>query len=41
MIAYADDFIVIAASKELLIHKVIPLLKGELAKVGLELSEEK
>ncbi|CAO4836082.1 MAG: hypothetical protein CNLJKLNK_01447 [Holosporales bacterium] len=41
MIAYADDFIVTGASKELLSHKVIPLLKGELAKIGLELSEHK
>ncbi|CAO5681078.1 MAG: hypothetical protein HEEMFOPI_01437 [Holosporales bacterium] len=41
MIVYADDVIVTASSKEILGHKVIPLLKGELAKVGLELSENK
>ena len=41
MIAYADDFIVTAASKELLIDKVIPILKKALNEVGLELSETK
>lgn len=41
MISYADDFIVTAASKELLEDKVKPLLDEALAKVGLELSTEK
>lgn len=41
MISYADDFIVTAASKELLEDKVKPLLEKALAKVGLELSAEK
>ena len=41
MIAYADDFVVTAASKELLEGKVIPTLTEALAKVGLELSTEK
>lgn len=40
-IAYADDFIVTAASKELLQEKVIPILVEALGKVGLELSKEK
>ena len=38
MIAYADDFIITAASKELLEKKVMPILVQALAKVGLELS---
>ena len=41
MIAYADDFVVTAASKELLENKVKPTLVGALAKVGLELSPTK
>ena len=41
MIAYADDFIVTAASKELLENKVKPILEEALAKVGLELSPTK
>jgi RNA-directed DNA polymerase len=41
MITYADDFIVTAASKELLTGKVIPILKDALNEVGLELSEKK
>ena len=41
MITYADDFIVTAASKELLTDKVIPILKEALNEVGLELSEKK
>ena len=41
MIAYADDFVVTAASKELLENNVIPILVKALAKVGLELSVEK
>jgi RNA-directed DNA polymerase len=41
MIAYADDFVVTAASKELLENKVKPILEEALAKVGLELSKTK
>ncbi len=41
VIAYADDFVVTAASKTLLQGKVIPLLKEALNQVGLELSSEK
>ena len=41
MIAYADDFIVTATSEELLKTKVKPILAEALAKVGLELSQEK
>lgn len=41
MIAFADDFVVTAASKELLEEKVMPLLVEALAKVGLELSTAK
>ncbi len=41
MIAYADDFIVTASSKELLTDKVIPELMQALASVGLELSPTK
>jgi RNA-directed DNA polymerase len=41
MIAYADDFVVTAASRELLESKVLPTLTEALAKVGLELSIEK
>lgn len=41
MISYADDFVVTAASKELLEDKVMPLLVKALAKVGLELSTTK
>ena len=41
MVAYADDFIITAASKDLLTDKVMPQLKSALAKVGLELSESK
>ena len=41
MIAYADDFIVTASSKELLVEKVMPTLVKALAKVGLELSPTK
>jgi len=40
-IFYADDFVVTAASRELLEEKVIPLLVEALAKVGLELSTAK
>ena len=41
MISYADDFVVTAASKELLEKKVMPILVETLAKVGLELSTTK
>lgn len=41
LIAYADDFVVTAASEELLREKVIPILKEALQEVGLELSLEK
>lgn len=41
VIAYADDFVVTAASKELLEGKVIPILVSALGEVGLELSKEK
>lgn len=41
MIAYADDFVVTASSKEVLVNKVIPILTQALAKVGLELSPTK
>jgi len=41
MVAYADDFIVTAASKELLADKVRPILSKALAEVGLELSPSK
>lgn len=40
-IAYADDFVVTAASEELLRNKVIPTLVVKLKEVGLELSTEK
>ena len=41
MVAYADDFVVTAASKELLTDKVMPILVAALAEVGLELSPTK
>lgn len=41
MITYADDFIVTAASEQLLKDKVIPTLFASLREVGLELSTEK
>jgi len=41
MIAYADDFVVTAASKELLEEKVRPIIVTALSKIGLELSTEK
>ncbi len=41
MIAYADDFIVTATSRELLENKVMPTLVESLAKVGLKLSPTK
>ena len=39
--AYADDFVVTAASEELLKEKVVPILINALKAVGLELSDEK
>lgn len=41
MIAYADDFIVTADGKELLEHRVLPILAKRLQTVGLELSMRK
>lgn len=41
MIAYADDFVVTAISKELIEEKVLPTLVSALRNVGLELSPEK
>lgn len=41
MITYADDFIVTAASEQLLKDEVIPTLTASLREVGLELSTEK
>lgn len=41
MIAYADDFVVTAASRELLENKVKPKLVQALSEVGLELSTTK
>jgi RNA-directed DNA polymerase len=41
MVAYADDFIVTAASEQLLREKVIPTLVSALSERGLELSKEK
>lgn len=41
VIAYADDFIVTAASEQILKGKIIPAIKASLKEVGLELSTEK
>lgn len=41
LVRYADDFIVTAASKEILEGKVLPLIQGFLAERGLELSKDK
>ena len=41
VIRYADDFIITAASKELLVERVIPAVKEFLAARGLRLSPEK
>jgi RNA-directed DNA polymerase len=41
MISYADDFIITGASREVLEHKVMPLLVSFLKERGLELSLEK
>ena len=40
-IAYADDFVITAASEELLNKKIIPIIDEFLAEMGLELSKEK
>jgi RNA-directed DNA polymerase len=40
-IAYADDFVITAATEELLNKKVIPIIDKFLAERGLELSKEK
>lgn len=40
-IAYADDFIVTADSKEILENRILPILKDNLQIVGLALSENK
>jgi RNA-directed DNA polymerase len=40
-VRYADDFIVTAASKEILVEKVTPVIKAFLHERGLILSEEK
>lgn len=41
MIAYADDFVITAATKDLLEEKVKPILEEKLARVGLNLSKTK
>ncbi len=40
-VRYADDFIVTGSSKDLLQHKVKPLIEDFLKERGLELSEDK
>ena len=40
-VRYADDFVVTATRKEILVEKVIPVIKEFLAERGLVLSEEK
>ncbi len=40
-VRYADDFVVTAASKEILVEKVVPVIKEFLIERGLVLSEEK
>jgi RNA-directed DNA polymerase len=40
-VRYADDFIVTAANKDILVEKVVPVIKEFLSKRGLILSEEK
>ncbi len=40
-VRYADDFVVTAASKEILVEKIIPVIKAFLLERGLVLSEEK
>jgi RNA-directed DNA polymerase len=41
VIAYADDFIVTAATKEILEDRILPILHSALKELGLELSMEK
>ena len=41
MISYADDFVITAASEEIIKDKVIPIVVSTLKEVGLELSPEK
>jgi len=41
VIRYADDFVITATSKEVLVTEVLPAVKRFLAERGLELSEEK
>ena len=41
IIAYADDFVVTAATEQLLKEKIMPILVATLKEVGLELSQEK
>jgi RNA-directed DNA polymerase len=41
VIAYADDFIVTAATKEVLKDRILPILHSALKEMGLELSKEK
>ena len=41
VIRYADDFVVTGISKEILEHKVLPVVRQFMAVRGLELSEEK
>jgi len=40
-VRYADDFVVTAASKEILVDKIVPVIKEFLTERGLVLSEEK
>jgi RNA-directed DNA polymerase len=41
VIRYADDFVITASSKEILVERVLPALRAFLAERGLALSEEK
>jgi len=41
VIRYADDFVITADSKEILVERVMPAVRDFLAERGLELSEEK
>lgn len=41
VIRYADDFVITADSKEILVERVLPTIRAFLAERGLELSEEK
>ncbi len=40
-VRYADDFVVTAADKDILVEKVVPVIKEFLSERGLVLSEEK